>query len=345
MKWVAQVIPTPRLHGECRSQKVLEGGAGGPGRSVGLAEPAAQPQRAHCPATVVRNASDDIRIPGAEESGGLAGEGELRRCAELPPGAAAYAERGDARLLLDEPADDSGADGNAGTHRFDQRTTRTRGESIRARAKTDRPADRDARAATLCERGPKIAATLAGPDPALEQRQGRVRGEIEGRRQTLRGWRDRERAETRSAGVSYHAGPSPDGRPTLCRESKRRRGEQRQKRNRSRAHGTGKIQRPPFWLLRAVADCSNAPVHLDRHDQADAREKPAWLGSRAWPASPVLRRDAASRASPGSPAVPGLPAGYRDQPPHHARASRGGQSPRPLWPWRHPTGARSGLPL
>src|SRR5439155_22438786 len=115
-----------------------------------LGEPAGQPKRTHRPPNDVRNASDDIRIPGAEESGGLGGEGELRRCAELPPGAAAYAEHGDARLLLDEPADDSGADGNAWAHRFDQRTTRTGGESIRARAKTDRPADRDARAATLC---------------------------------------------------------------------------------------------------------------------------------------------------------------------------------------------------
>src|SRR6185295_8617841 len=93
------------------------------------------------------------------------------------------------------------------------------------------------------QRGPDVRPALAGPDAACEQGDRGARAEICGCGQTLRGGGERERAETRAARIANDARAHAQRRLALRAERDGHDGEERQKENRSHAHGTDKIQR------------------------------------------------------------------------------------------------------
>src|SRR6185295_18517655 len=93
------------------------------------------------------------------------------------------------------------------------------------------------------QRGPDVRPALAGPDAACEQGDRGARAEICGCGQTLRGGGERERAEARAARIANDARAHAQRRLALRAERDGHDGEERQKENRSHAHGTDKIQR------------------------------------------------------------------------------------------------------
>jgi len=79
------------------------------------------------------DASDDVRIPGAEEPRRFGGERELRGT-DLPPPAPAQPQRADARHVFDHAGHDSRSERDVAAESLDHGDSRSRGDSISSRA-------------------------------------------------------------------------------------------------------------------------------------------------------------------------------------------------------------------
>ncbi len=153
----------------------------------------------------------------------------------------------------------------------------------------------------------------------------------------LTGGRQAQCAEARPAGVPHDTGANAERCLPLRGERERHGNEQRRKRNRSHAHGTGKIQRGgKVSGSRVGGGCCLGPARPDPRGPAGVNSRTA---SPELLALPDPRPDAVSRvwrSSPG-PACPRLPAGCLARPLHQLHASRGVPSRPLLSPWRYRT--------